>query len=153
MDTFNEAKPMLQVRGKIDSKSPLYELCKTSEASLFRTLKALAEEAVAVRTKLAPQNGLEHPLRHQISNMTSSEAVTYLLGITKSAGSVAQFNLSDRIVAPSGDNVQQTQGSIAIGKELTPSGSSGKQAEAFDDGWENDMADAMEALSGLPESK
>jgi hypothetical protein len=126
----------LQVRGKLDKKSPIYVICRDSETSLFRTLKGLAEEAVAVRSQLAPVNGPEHPLQNRLSNMSSSEAVTFLLGITQNTGATTLSKISDSTGETSKTNPSLTEPPSA--------------ADSVDEDWNKGMADALEALSEIP---
>lgn len=150
MATKNDVDSKLQVRGKIEPHSPIYASCRNSELSMFKTMKALAEEAVAVRTKLAPENGLKHPLEHRLSTMSSSEAVTFLLGVTQNYGENSALVLSDKAVAV------QAQRTKVISQQATQTNTasvklSETEKDVVDMDWEQDMADAMDALSEFPE--
>lgn len=153
MAILNEDEPKIEVRGRIDGRSPLYDVCKTSDTTLFRTIKELAEEAVAVRRKLAPDDGLEHPLSYRIRNMTSSEAVTYLLGVTQSGGQITGFVSGDKSVNQPSDKRQMEGRPEAKAEAPSASQSVETPDDPIDEDWERDIADAMDVLSEAPESK
>lgn len=150
MADTKSGKIKLQVRGKLDEKTPIYAICRDSETSLFRTLKGLAEEAVAVRSRLAPVNGLEHPLQNRLSNMSSSEAVTYLLGITQNMGATTLSEISDKVIVSvtnkSLQNLSTGERSRTDPSLIEPSSA----ADSVDLDWDQDMADALGALSEMP---
>jgi hypothetical protein len=140
----------LQVRGKLNEKSPIYAIYRDSETSLFRTLKGLAEEAVAVRSMLLLVNGLEHPLKNRLSNLTSSEAVTFLLGITQNAGlSTLSEIIGKDIVSVTNKSLQNHSIGEASRTDTSLTEPS-RAAYSVDENWDQDMADALDTFSEIP---
>lgn len=75
---------LIEVRGRIYERNPSYERCRTGHGnSVFKTLVSLADEAVMASNRLAQIVKAGHPLHPTLSGMNSTEAITYLLGVTQ----------------------------------------------------------------------
>lgn len=150
--SLNAKTHHLEFRAKIDDASPLYIACKNSDQPVFKTIKSLAEEAIAVRAKLQQDAGWDHPYKSALLKLNSAEAVVFLLAITHQQGKEYSQRptandavaLSDKPIAALPVAVQAFQREAATGPV-----NDGQDAEQDD--WQRDLDDAHGVLSGLPE--
>lgn len=144
----------LHVRGKLNACSPVYELCKATGASVFKSVLTLAEEAVAVRSQISRMQEGNHPLGPVLSGMKSAEAVAYLLGMTLKHASADAADLSHIGRGEPGDKIKPVATTLQPGVQAVQSATQCAQAPTEDEeSWDCDMADVMDVLSGPPDFK
>ncbi|MES2281070.1 MAG: hypothetical protein V4542_06625 [Pseudomonadota bacterium] len=128
----------------------MYTVCKNADTSAFQTFSALAEEALAVRSQIQQLSQGDHPLIPILQGMKSSEAVACLLGYTLKTSSGGEQLPSEQRVYASINRTPSQSSTIEIQREIhVPPPTQTAQAEDDPD-WDNDIGDALEAISGLP---
>ena len=87
------------------ARDPSFDACRAElDKSAFQTLLDLANEAVITATRLRQMVQAGHPLRDTLSGMSSSEALTYLLGLTHKSMEQPIYLSSDKTPSMSSDN-------------------------------------------------
>lgn len=139
-------KLKLYVRGKIDSRSPVYSVCTNNDRSVFKTLMSLAEDAVAVRSQIDQLQDGDHPLERILKGMKNTEAMVYMLGITRNSlpdnstdSSEGTGKTATYVKNPVSPTVLKIQGQGEVAQMTT------------DMSWDSDIGDAFDALSGVPD--
>lgn len=142
----------LEFRAKIDDSSSLYTACKNSDQPVFKTIKSLAEEAMAVRAKLQQNAGWDHPYKNALLNLNSAEAVVFLLGITHQKGKeYSQRPTANEAVALSDKPIAALPAAVLAVQREAATGPVNYGQDAEQDDWERELDDAHGVLSGLPE--
>ncbi len=109
---------LIEIRGRIYARHPSYDRCRSAkDGTAFKTLLGLADEAVNASNMLAQMVEAGHPLHSTLSGMDSSEAITYLLGVTHKHMVLVPLDSGDKpLVLPSDLPRQPIEASLSARK-------------------------------------